>query len=105
MVVLLTLSVATLFYFASSTIFLGGFASLEDQRVRDKEGGVLQDLQQRDPERKATVRIAEELVANGDAELLRIVLQNLLENAWEFTSRHPAATIFFTMSAIADGRG
>jgi len=34
-------------------------------------------------------------MANGDPGLLSIVLENLLGNAWKFTSHHPAARIEF----------
>lgn len=33
------------------------------------------------------------LVAYGDPRLLRVALENLLSNAWKFTSGHPAARI------------
>jgi PAS domain S-box-containing protein len=45
------------------------------------------------PERAATVSIADDLIVTGDGRLLRLVLQNLLANAWKFTSRETRATI------------
>ena len=39
--------------------------------------------------------IDEGLVASGDARLLRVVLENLLGNAWKFTAKHPRARIEF----------
>ncbi len=53
----------------------------------------VEGLQIQDPGRKVLVRIAASLVALGDARLLRIVLENLLGNAWKFTSRTDAAVI------------
>lgn len=51
------------------------------------------ELQQTQPERQAEFVIAEGLIANGDSQLLRIVLENLLGNAWKFTARRPQARI------------
>ncbi len=51
------------------------------------------DLQQAEPQRSATVLIAPGLKAHGDERLLRIVLENLLRNAWKFTSKAPEARI------------
>jgi len=45
------------------------------------------------PERKVQFVIAEGMTAWGDEGLLRVVLENLIGNAWKFTSRHDTATI------------
>ncbi len=50
-------------------------------------------LRQRDPQRVVAITIAPNLVVSGDADLLDVVLQNLLENAWKFTSRTTRARI------------
>jgi signal transduction histidine kinase len=44
------------------------------------------------PRRVETV-IAEQLIVDGDSGLLRVVLQNLLSNAWKFTSKRDSARI------------
>jgi PAS domain S-box-containing protein len=44
------------------------------------------ELQAQDPSRAAVFQIEPHLVARGDARLLGISLQNLLENAWKFSS-------------------
>jgi PAS domain S-box-containing protein len=56
---------------------------------------VSQDLQQRQPEREIEWVIAEGLCANGDKNMLHTVLENLLENAWKFTTLQPKARIEF----------
>jgi signal transduction histidine kinase len=53
------------------------------------------DLQRRQPERKVEFAIAPSLKVVADPGLMRVVLENLLGNAWKFTSRHPAAKVEF----------
>jgi PAS domain S-box-containing protein len=48
---------------------------------------VVAELQAGDPERQVQVEIEEELVAAGDDRLMRIILDNLLGNAWKFTAK------------------
>lgn len=57
-----------------------------------------------DPNRKVEFRIEEGLSALGDEHLLRIVMHNLLSNAWKFTSKQPRALIEFG-GAHEQGRG
>jgi light-regulated signal transduction histidine kinase (bacteriophytochrome) len=52
-------------------------------------------LQQAYPERQVEFAIQKDLVAYGDRHLLQVVLDNLLNNAWKFTSRYPQARIEF----------
>jgi PAS domain S-box-containing protein len=58
-------------------------------------GGVAEDLRRADPQRRVRFAVAEGLSIVGDAGLLRVVLENLLENAWKFTSKEPEALIEF----------
>lgn len=55
---------------------------------------IVTELQQAEPNRRIEVCIAPQLSAYGDRALLRVVLQNLLSNAWKFTGRtaHPRIT-------------
>ncbi|HET8580628.1 MAG TPA: PAS domain S-box protein, partial [Nitrospiraceae bacterium] len=53
------------------------------------------DLKKTQPDRQVAFVIADGLVANGDAHLLRVALQNLLGNAWKFTSKRPKTRIEF----------
>ncbi len=50
-------------------------------------------LQVAEPERRVTFIIAEQLMVQGDSVLLRVMLENLLRNAWKFTSRKKEARI------------
>ncbi len=54
---------------------------------------ILNEWQVRDPHRHVDVHIEPGLVAQGDTGLLRVVLQNLLSNAWKFTSQRAHAHI------------
>jgi signal transduction histidine kinase len=56
---------------------------------------IVAELKDTDPERRVDVRVAENMCAKGDARLLRVVLENLLRNAWKFTGKHERAKIEF----------
>lgn len=55
--------------------------------------GVVAELRRGEPGRSVEVEIAPDLVVQGDPTLLRLAMENLLRNAWKFTSHHPAARI------------
>lgn len=63
-----------------------------------------QELQQLDTKRRVQVEIDDGLIAHGDEHLLSIVVQNLFENAWKFTSKTPNALIRFQRLDLDDGR-
>ena len=56
-------------------------------------GAAAAELQKSDPEREVSFTIAPDLVVRADPGLLRIVLQNLLANAWKFTGKCPRARV------------
>jgi light-regulated signal transduction histidine kinase (bacteriophytochrome) len=56
---------------------------------------VAADLKQKNPDRLVDWVIAEGLTAEGDAQLLRVVLENLFGNAWKFTANRARARIEF----------
>jgi len=64
---------------------------------------VATELQNMQPERRAEFRIEEGLVAFVDSHLMRIVLENLLGNAWKFSSKRESPHIEFG-KADGDGR-
>ncbi|MEV4508506.1 ATP-binding protein [Dactylosporangium sp. NPDC049525] len=54
---------------------------------------VLAELRTAEPDRQVRVSVADGLAAAGDADLIRLVLQNLLGNAWKFTSKRDDAAV------------
>jgi PAS domain S-box-containing protein len=54
---------------------------------------IMSQLRIAEPERNATIDIAPGLKATGDRNLLRAMLENLLGNAWKFTSKCPVSDI------------
>jgi light-regulated signal transduction histidine kinase (bacteriophytochrome) len=48
--------------------------------------GICSDLAKAEPTREVTLRIAEQVTGWGDARMIRVVLGNLLGNAWKFTA-------------------
>ena len=56
---------------------------------------VFQELQTADPERQVALVAQAGVQAWGDARLLRVAFENLMGNAWKFTSKTSGATIEF----------
>ncbi|HEX2729487.1 MAG TPA: CHASE domain-containing protein, partial [Rubrobacteraceae bacterium] len=56
---------------------------------------VIERLRASEPDRKVEVVIEKGMMAQGDANLLSVALENLLGNAWKFTSKKPEARIEF----------
>ncbi len=56
---------------------------------------IAHELQKKDPARRVQFIITKEVKTRGDMDMLRTVLENLLDNAWKFTGKHPSATIEF----------
>jgi PAS domain S-box-containing protein len=63
---------------------------------------IAQEFQDQAPDRQAEVRIQDGMQAFGDHRLLMAVLQNLIGNAWKFTSKEPFTRIELGM-LHADG--
>jgi light-regulated signal transduction histidine kinase (bacteriophytochrome) len=52
-------------------------------------------IQDANPNRQVSISVREDLQVEADPNLLKIALENLLGNAWKFTSRRPVAIIEF----------
>jgi light-regulated signal transduction histidine kinase (bacteriophytochrome) len=65
------------------------------QRVSLSEvaGQVAAELARRQPSRQVRVDVEESLTAEADPQLLTIVFENLMSNAWKFTSKRADAHV------------
>lgn len=59
------------------------------------------ELQLQFPERRVSFEIQENVTAQGDEGLLKAVLQNLLHNAWKYSSKKDMAQIRFGASTVS----
>ncbi len=64
---------------------------------------VAAELQHSQPDRKVELVIRDGMVADGDHRLLQLVLENLIGNAWKYTSRAAAPRIEFGQADV-DGK-
>jgi PAS domain S-box-containing protein len=60
--------------------------------------GIAAELQRQEPDRHVSFTIQQPALAMADPTLIRTVLQNLLDNAWKFTSGRDDAAIEFGMT-------
>jgi light-regulated signal transduction histidine kinase (bacteriophytochrome) len=78
-------------------LVLSKLARTEMQRERVDLSALSQaiaaELRRRAPDRRVELVIKEGLVVEGDIRLLRVAIENLLENAWKFTGNTPLARI------------
>jgi light-regulated signal transduction histidine kinase (bacteriophytochrome) len=58
------------------------------------------ELQKTQPGRQVEFVKTPGLNASGDANLLRLLLENLLGNAWKFTAKHPQSRIEFGSTQV-----
>jgi PAS domain S-box-containing protein len=89
---MLTLSRVTRAEMRRETVDLGALAA-----------DVLEELQKSEPERKVEWHIEPGLAADGDTQLLRVALFNLLGNAWKFTGKTANTKIEFGAIRHANG--
>src|SRR4051794_24224538 len=58
-------------------------------------------LQESEPERRVELKLRPGVIITGDGQLLKIAMENLVENAWKFTAREAEARIEFGMTQVA----
>ena len=54
---------------------------------------IAEELHKREPDRAVEVLVTPRLIVEADAHLVRVMLDNLFENAWKYTGKHPTARI------------
>jgi light-regulated signal transduction histidine kinase (bacteriophytochrome) len=74
--------------------------NLEPVNLSLLASNICAELHQSEPERQVDFLITPGLLAQGDTRLLQILLMNLLNNAWKFSSKNPHAQIEFGVLSI-----
>lgn len=65
---------------------------------------VFEELRAHDPQRRVEIEVTADLMAIADKTLMRVVLDNLLGNAWKFTAKREIAHIRFSAEIEDDQR-
>ena len=68
--------------------------------LSDIAQSIAHELKERDPDRKVDVIVKPSPPARGDSHLIKIALENIMGNAWKFTSKTPHARIVFGSEEI-----
>ena len=63
----------------------------------------MQQLAEENPQRAVEYVVARDVLVDADPALLRLVVENLLRNAWKFTSKHPTARVEFGRETTPNG--
>ncbi|MGD8931914.1 MAG: PAS domain S-box protein, partial [Chromatiales bacterium] len=69
--------------------------SMEQVNLSKMADSILQELQMNEPGRQVEFLRDDDLRVRGDPRLLKVMLENLLGNAWKFTSRQKISQISF----------
>ena len=67
----------------------------EEVNLSEMAERIVSKLEEREPDRKVDIVIGHKVTAICDSNLIEVVLENLLSNAWKFTSRQEKAWIVF----------
>jgi light-regulated signal transduction histidine kinase (bacteriophytochrome) len=67
----------------------------EEVNLSEMAEKILDNLKERDPDRKVDIVIGHQVTAVCDPNLIEVVLENLLSNAWKFTSKQEKPWIVF----------
>jgi PAS domain S-box-containing protein len=76
--------------------------NLQDLDLSAAVTAICDQLRARDPDRRVRVTVQDGIRATADRPLIRTALEELLENAWKFTTGREDATIEFGTTAVDD---
>lgn len=65
---------------------------------------IIDELRAQEPSRKVEIEITSDLIVTADRTLMRVVLENLLGNAWKFSSQREVARISFRADIVGGRR-
>ena len=82
-----------------------GHAEIRNEKVDLSKmvEAVAAGLERQQPKRRVTFRIAAGIVADGDPDLLRVALDNLIGNAWKYSGEREQTVIEFGLTKV-DGK-
>lgn len=70
--------------------------NMEEINLSAMAQSIVGELKEANPERIASISIQDDLIINGDRNLIHIVLQNLLGNAWKYSKNKSETEIEFS---------
>ncbi len=73
---------------------------LSDVDLSEMVNSIVQELRERAPDRQVEVKIQPGLQVHADKSLMRVMMTNLLENAWKYTSKTDEAKIDFGQASF-----
>ncbi len=73
---------------------------LEDVKLTDVVHRAVYRLREKDPDRDVTVNVQKNVKARCDARLIELLISNLIDNAWKYSSKNDSATISFYQEKI-----
>ena len=74
----------------------------EDVNISQIIEEIIADFEESNPNRKVKFIIKKGVIVKGDSALLKLMIENLLSNAWKFTSKKDEAVIEFGVTTEKD---
>ena len=73
---------------------------LREINLSELANDIISEFQENEPDRKVKVKVENNIKVLGDSTLIRTIMENLLGNAWKFTSKKQKARIDFGRKII-----